>query len=206
MPLIPIAMLWQGYVSCRTVQRYHCPRRLPAKRHPLNQLQRRPTAYPTIGTSFQSLAPRRQSMQLPPKRLKFPFQPSLHRRPLNPPWCKSCCLAPAGRRWGRWRKRPDGKHIASGPTSLACARRIWCWYGRRARIMCRPIGLQTSRGARPKVGTRLVRRWHDVTYQVTVTEAGYSFDGNIYSSLTPIARVITGAHWSETRLLWHSVK
>jgi Protein of unknown function (DUF2924) len=70
---------------------------------------------------------------------------------------------------------------------------------RLAKQLERDGGLQATRDARPKVGTRLVRRWHDVTYQVTVTEEGYSFDGKVYSSLTPIARTITGAHWSGPR-------
>ena len=60
-------------------------------------------------------------------------------------------------------------------------------------------GLQSTRDARPKVGTRLVRRWREVTYQVMVIEDGYSFDGKVYSSLTPIARAITGANWSGPR-------
>jgi Protein of unknown function (DUF2924) len=70
---------------------------------------------------------------------------------------------------------------------------------RLAKQLERDGGLQATRDARPKVGTRLVRRWHDVTYQVTVTEEGYRFDGKVYASLTPIARAITGAHWSGPR-------
>ena len=70
---------------------------------------------------------------------------------------------------------------------------------RLAKQLERDGRLQATRDARPKVGTRLVRRWHDVTYQVTVTEDGYSFDGKVYSSLTPIARAITSAHWSGPR-------
>ena len=77
---------------------------------------------------------------------------------------------------------------------------------RLAKQLARDGGLQTTRDARPKVGTRLVRRWHDVTYQVTVTDDGYSFDGKVYSSLTPIARAITGAHWSGPRFFGLAVK
>lgn len=77
---------------------------------------------------------------------------------------------------------------------------------RLAKQLERDGGLQTTRDARPKVGTRLVRRWHDVTYQVTVTADGYSFDGMVYTSLTPIARAITGAHWSGPRFFGLVVK
>jgi Protein of unknown function (DUF2924) len=77
---------------------------------------------------------------------------------------------------------------------------------RLGKQLARDGGLQTTRDARPKVGTRLVRRWHDVTYQVTLTEEGYSFDGKVYSSLTPIARAITGAHWSGPRFFGLAVK
>ena len=48
-------------------------------------------------------------------------------------------------------------------------------------------------------GMRLVREWHGVTYEVTVTEDGYRFQGKSYRSLTAIARHITGAAWSGPR-------
>lgn len=50
-----------------------------------------------------------------------------------------------------------------------------------------------------KPGTRLVRQWHDRTYTVEVLENGFRWDGEIYSSLTPIAKRITGSHWSGPR-------
>ncbi len=54
---------------------------------------------------------------------------------------------------------------------------------------------------RPAVrpGVRLVREWNGRTYTVTVTEDGFEHDGETYSSLTAVARVITGAHWSGPR-------
>jgi hypothetical protein len=48
-------------------------------------------------------------------------------------------------------------------------------------------------------GTRLVRSWHGTTYAVLVTEGGFEFDGRPYTSLTTIAREITGAAWSGPR-------
>ena len=48
-------------------------------------------------------------------------------------------------------------------------------------------------------GARLVREWNGRTYTVTVTEDGFEYGGKTYRSLTKVARVITGAHWSGPR-------
>ena len=48
-------------------------------------------------------------------------------------------------------------------------------------------------------GTRLVREWQGRMYQVTVLPNGYDHDGTFYSSLTAIARKITGISWSGPR-------
>ena len=61
-----------------------------------------------------------------------------------------------------------------------------------------PDGLDTA-GTRLKPGTRLVREWNGRTYTVTITEDGFAYNGMTYSSLTKIARIITGAHWSGPR-------
>jgi hypothetical protein len=55
--------------------------------------------------------------------------------------------------------------------------------------------------SRPVVrsGARLVREWNGRTYTVTVTEYGFEHGGKTYRSLTKVARVITGAHWSGPR-------
>jgi hypothetical protein len=50
-----------------------------------------------------------------------------------------------------------------------------------------------------KPGARLIREWHGRTYMVTVTEEGFEYAGASYSSLTTIAKEITGAHWSGPR-------
>jgi hypothetical protein len=50
-----------------------------------------------------------------------------------------------------------------------------------------------------KPGARLVREWHGRTHTITVTEDGFDYAGTSYSSLTMIARKITGAHWSGPR-------
>lgn len=48
-------------------------------------------------------------------------------------------------------------------------------------------------------GAKLVREWHGRTHVVTVTEAGFGYAGASYASLTEIAKLITGAHWSGPR-------
>jgi hypothetical protein len=56
-----------------------------------------------------------------------------------------------------------------------------------------------SHGLAVKPGARLIRKWHGRTHTVTVTEAGFEYAGTSYSSLTQVARKITGAHWSGPR-------
>jgi hypothetical protein len=48
-------------------------------------------------------------------------------------------------------------------------------------------------------GTRLVRDWHGAGHVVTVLEDGFDYDGRRWTSLTAIARAITGAKWSGPR-------
>ena len=48
-------------------------------------------------------------------------------------------------------------------------------------------------------GARLVREWGGATHEVTVMERGYSYRGRSYTSLSEIARCITGARWSGPR-------
>jgi hypothetical protein len=51
--------------------------------------------------------------------------------------------------------------------------------------------------ARPvKPGTRLIRQWQGKTYQVTVGNSDYEYDNKRYTSLSEIARLITGTRWS----------
>jgi hypothetical protein len=50
-----------------------------------------------------------------------------------------------------------------------------------------------------KPGARLVREWRGRTHTVTVTDEGFEYAGKHYSSLTKIAKKITGTHWSGPR-------
>ena len=51
-----------------------------------------------------------------------------------------------------------------------------------------------------KPGTRFVREWGGKFHEVQALEGGtFAYSGKIYGSLSEIARVITGAHWSGPR-------
>jgi hypothetical protein len=48
----------------------------------------------------------------------------------------------------------------------------------------------------PQTGTRLLRMWRGETHEVIATGSGYEYRGQTYSSLSKIAREITGTRWS----------
>ena len=48
----------------------------------------------------------------------------------------------------------------------------------------------------PQTGTRLLRVWRGETHEVIATRSGYEYRGQTYSSLSKIAREITGTRWS----------
>ena len=48
-------------------------------------------------------------------------------------------------------------------------------------------------------GARLVREWNGSTHVVDVVEGGFTWKGELYGSLSEIARRITGARWSGPR-------
>jgi len=56
-----------------------------------------------------------------------------------------------------------------------------------------------SPGLALKPGVRLVREWNGRTHTVAVTEDGYDYAGRHFTSLTSIARTITGTQWSGPR-------
>ena len=49
---------------------------------------------------------------------------------------------------------------------------------------------------RPIPGTRLIREYKSIEYQVTVLEEGYEYAGCLYRSLSKVALAITGSNWS----------
>lgn len=48
-------------------------------------------------------------------------------------------------------------------------------------------------------GTRLRREWRGRLHEVVVTEAGFVWEGVIYSSLSAVAGAITGGKWNGVR-------
>jgi hypothetical protein len=58
---------------------------------------------------------------------------------------------------------------------------------------------RTAAGAEPKgpmVGTTLVRKWRGQELRVEVRENGFEWNGALYSSLSAVAKAITGAAWN----------
>lgn len=56
--------------------------------------------------------------------------------------------------------------------------------------------LRTRENWTPIAGTRLIREWQGVEHVVTVTSAGFEWQGRPYKSLSAIARAITGTRWN----------
>ena len=59
--------------------------------------------------------------------------------------------------------------------------------------------LRTSSREAPsrfRPGTRIVREWKGKVHEVTITDSGFEYEGEIFKSLSPIACRITGTHWS----------
>lgn len=52
---------------------------------------------------------------------------------------------------------------------------------------------------RIKPGAVLVREWKGKTHRIVVINDGFTYDGKPYSSLSEIARQITGARWNGPR-------
>lgn len=61
------------------------------------------------------------------------------------------------------------------------------------------ITLHRSTKSKLRNGTRLIRRWKGIDHEVIYRDKQFHFQGEVYSSLTKIAEVITGTHWSGPR-------
>ena len=64
---------------------------------------------------------------------------------------------------------------------------------------CELFENHSSRAGTPPVikpGTRLVREWRGQVHVVEATEQGYEYNDERFTSLSEIARQITGARWS----------
>ncbi len=66
-----------------------------------------------------------------------------------------------------------------------------------ATLMSGDANSNSSSELRP--GTRLVREWNGVSHVVYVLEKGFAYNGQMFSSLSAVAREITDARWSGPR-------
>ena len=123
-------------------------------------------------------------------------------------------MSPARLR-AEWRRLHRGQPLTEGLTSSQLVRSIAWRLQEKASGGLRPARLRELdrlasqldaegdidvAGARSlKPGSRMVRRWHGKVYLVTVLDEGFEFEERHYSSLTQIARQITGAAWSGPR-------
>jgi hypothetical protein len=57
-----------------------------------------------------------------------------------------------------------------------------------------------------KTGTRLIRRWGREVHEVTILVEGYAYRGEVYRSLSEIARLITGTRWNGQAFFGQRVK
>jgi len=58
------------------------------------------------------------------------------------------------------------------------------------------LGNTTLPESSVNIGSNLIRVWQGETHQVTVLEDGYQYSGKHWTSLSAIARAITGTPWS----------
>ncbi|WP_415643040.1 DUF2924 domain-containing protein [Sphingomonas antarctica] len=114
-----------------------------------------------------------------------------------------------------WRRLHRGRLLPDGLSAdLVCRAVAWrmqerCHGGlpparvrelaRLAKQICDGGAIELEREWTVKPGTRLVRQWRGRTYRVLALDHGFQFEDRNYSSLTPIAREITGAAWSGPR-------
>ncbi len=63
-------------------------------------------------------------------------------------------------------------------------------------VVSAPATLAAPDKRLPMPGTVLVRQYAGQTLQVTVLQQGLEYDGQIYKSLTAVAKRITGKHWN----------
>ena len=48
----------------------------------------------------------------------------------------------------------------------------------------------------PTMGTVLSREWHGQRIEVKVVEGGFEHAGEVYKTLSSVAKAVTGAHWN----------
>jgi Protein of unknown function (DUF2924) len=114
---------------------------------------------------------------------------------------------------GRWKKQyraPPSKHISRKLLirALAYEVQVKAHGGLKASTRRKLLAIakgerveprKQAQAAKPPPGTRLLREWHGKTFVVEVTEGGFNWEGDEYSSLSSAAHAITGAKWNGRR-------
>jgi len=112
------------------------------------------------------------------------------------------------KRWSKAYGAPPPKGIKRGLLERACAYHLQARQSGGLKPATRKALLAIAGGApferqtprrELRQGARLVREWHGLTHQVEVTEAGFTWNGQSFASLSAVARAITGTHWSGPR-------
>ena len=57
-------------------------------------------------------------------------------------------------------------------------------------------GAGAAAADRLQPGVRLIREWKGIPHEVTVEDGGYRYDGKLWTSLSEIARHISGTRWN----------
>jgi hypothetical protein len=65
-----------------------------------------------------------------------------------------------------------------------------------ARSLPGKSGRRLEAASAPVIGTKLIRVWRGQVHEVVATDEGYIYQGERYASLSKIAKIITGTHWS----------
>jgi len=110
--------------------------------------------------------------------------------------------------WAQNFKTPPPPNLRKGLMVPILAYRIqereYGGLSHRARTRLKEIGLslRTQKGpihntdSAPDTGSKLIRSWKGEVHEVMARGTGYVYRGKTYSSLSRIAREITGTRWS----------
>jgi hypothetical protein len=88
------------------------------------------------------------------------------------------------------------QEVALGGLRPAAKRKLTAWSGSLAAGADQQSPAAT---VRLKPGATLIRTWRGTTHDVQVCDDGFEHQGTRYASLSHIAQVITGSHWSGPR-------
>lgn len=108
--------------------------------------------------------------------------------------------------WRRVHRAPPPKHLSLPILRQALSYEVQCRSeGGPTTALLRALKAKpaAARATAPApslpLGARLIREWNGRRYDVEVIEGGIRCDGQVWPSLTALARHITGTHWSGPR-------